>query len=72
MKIVQAYEVSRASFLLGRFLSKEEAEVLRDKENTDYPSNLLYYTAKVTPCFLLEVEQNGITLHFMLQPVHVT
>jgi len=71
MKIVQAYSVFRAGGLLGRFLKKEDAETLRDKDNADNPSRLPYYTAKVEPCFLLESEQDGVVMHFALQPVTV-
>jgi hypothetical protein len=72
MKVIQAYNVSRAGGHLGHFLKKEDAEALRDNSNSEEPSRLAFYAARVDPCFLLEVEQNGVTMHFALQPVQVT
>lgn len=72
MQIVQAYNVFCAGGLFGRFLKKEDAESLRDKINTEHPSRLPYYAAKVEPCFLLESEHEGVKTYFALQEVQAT
>ena len=71
VKVVRAYDVVQAGELVGRFLNRTDAEVLRDEENAKAP--IAIFKVKIRPHFLLEAKQeDGTSIYFDLWPVQVS